>query len=188
MLKLKHDNQKSVIRRKKLLQKEKILNFRRRLHIITATQQDETFTKEICSRQILIKVKKLADVVHDESLSNRLIKFKMCVTTERDTESDTESKSNHMLIDIAMNEKRLQIMMNSNASENFIVTRYANYQELFIQRKNVVYRLLKSTDTTLNDERIKNEITIQLKICDITMQTTFDIVDLISYDVTLKVS
>ena len=46
-----------------------------------------------------------------------------------------------MLIDIAINGKRLRIMMNSNVLENFIATRYANYHELFIQRKNVVYRL-----------------------------------------------
>ena len=72
----------------------------------------------------------------------------MCVTTKR----DTKRESNHMLIDIAINEKRLQIMINSSASKNFITTRYANYHELFIQRKNVEYRLSKADDTTLNDE------------------------------------
>ena len=142
------------------------------------------FIEKICSRQTLIKVKKLANVAHDKSLNNKLKKLKMCVTTER----DTKNESNYMLIDIAINEKRLRIMMNLNVSKNFLATRYANYHELFIQRKNVVYRLLKAKDIALNDERIKNEITIQLKICDVTKQTTFDIVDLISYDVILKIS
>ena len=128
--------------------KKKILNFKRKLHIITITQQNETFTEKICSMRILIKIKKLADVVHDKSLNNKLIKFKMYVMTKR----DTKSESNHMLMSIAINEKRLRIMMNSNVSKNFIVTRYANYHELFIQRKNVVYRLSEANDTALNDE------------------------------------
>ena len=93
-----------------------------------------------------------------------------------------------MLIDIAINEKRLRIIMNSNVLKKLIATRYTSYHELFIQRKNVVYRLSKANDTTLNDKRIKNEVIIQLKICDITKQTIFDIVDLINYDVILKIS
>ena len=144
---MKHDNQKNVIRRKKLFQK-KILNFKRKLHIITITQQNEMFTKKTCSMRILIKVKKLPNVVHDESLNNRLIKFKMSVTTKR----DTESESNYMLIDIAINKKRLRIMMSSSVSKIFILTRYANYHKLFIQQKNVVYRLSKANDTALNDK------------------------------------
>ena len=98
--------------------------------------------------QTLIKIKKLANVFHDKSLNNKLIKFKICVTTKR----DTKSESNYMLIDIAINEKRLRITMNSNTLKNFIATRYTNYYELFIQRKNVVYRLLKTNDTALNNE------------------------------------
>ena len=98
--------------------------------------------------RILIKIKKLANVVYNESLNNRLIKFKMYITIER----DTKSESNYMLIDIAINEKQLRIMINSNASRNFITTRYANYHELFIQRKTVVYRLSTANNTALNDQ------------------------------------
>ena len=98
--------------------------------------------------QTLIKIKKLTNVAHNKSLSNKLITFKMCVTIER----DTENESNYILINIAINEKQLRIMINSNVSKNFITTRYANYHELFIQRKNVVYRLSKTNDTALNDE------------------------------------
>ena len=137
---LKHDNQKSVIKLKKSFQKEKILNFRRKLHIITITQQEKTFTKEICNIRILIKIKKLANVVHDKSLNNRFIKFKVYVTIKR----DIESESNHMLIDIAINEKRLRIIMNSSVSRNFITTRYTNYHELFIHEK--------TDNIALNDE------------------------------------
>ena len=108
----------------------------------------------------------------------------MCVTIKR----NTESESNHMLIDIAINKKRLRIMINSNVSKSFIATRYTNYHELLIQRKNVVYRLLKTDDTKWNNEWVKKKVTIQLKICDITEQIIFDIVDLINYDVILKIS
>ena len=131
---LKYENQRNVIKRKKPFQK-KILNFKRKLYIIIATQQNETFTKKICSMRALIKIKKLTNVVHDESLNNRLINFKMCVTTERDTKSEL----NHILIDIAINKKRLRIMINSSPLKDFIATRYANYHELFIQRKKVIY-------------------------------------------------
>ena len=147
MLRLKHDNQK-VLSDEENHFKKNILNFKRKLHIITITQQDETFTEEICSMQTLIKVKKLANVVYDESLNNKLIRFKMCVTTKR----DTKSESNYMLIDVVINEKRLRIRMNLNVSKNFLATRYANYHKLFIQRKNVVYRLLKANHTALNNE------------------------------------
>ena len=97
---------------------------------------------------ILIEIKKLVNFAYDDFISNNVIKFKMYVIIEH----DTESESNYMLIDIAINEKRLRIMTNWNASESFITTRYAHYYELFIQRKNVIYRLLKANDTTVNDE------------------------------------
>ena len=85
MLELKYDNQTHIIKRKKSFQEKKILNFKRKLHIIDATQQNETINDEICSMQTLIEIKKLANVAHDESLNNSLIKFKICVTIKRNT-------------------------------------------------------------------------------------------------------
>ena len=58
----------------------------------------------------------------------------------------------HMQINIRINEKRSRIMINSNASENFLTTRYANYRNLFIRRKNIVYSLTSVNGSAINDE------------------------------------
>ena len=58
----------------------------------------------------------------------------------------------HIQINININEKSSRIMINSNASENFLATRYANYRNLFIRRKNVVYLLTSVNESAVNDE------------------------------------
>ena len=58
----------------------------------------------------------------------------------------------HMQINISINEKRSRTMINSGASENFLATRYANYRNLFIRRKNVVYSLTSVNESTVNNK------------------------------------
>ena len=69
------------------------------------------------------------------------------------------------------------------------------YSNTICELSRIIYTTKKRCISTVKNERYnikwrmnKNEITIQLKICDTTKQTIFDIVDLINFNVVLKIS
>ena len=97
-------------------------------------------------------------------------------------------KSKHLMIDVQIKEKRLRIMINSSVSENFIVTRYTDYHELFIQRKTVVYSLLTVNGSALNGRKVTKEMQITLKIDRHEERIKLDVINLISYDIILNIS
>ena len=92
----------------------------------------------------------------------------------------------YVIINITLNDKKLQIILNSNASKNFVAERYAHYHNLFIRRKTVVYLLILVNELIINNERITNETTIMLKIDEHRKKITLNIVDIIIHDVILN--
>ena len=100
----------------------------------------------------------------------------------------TKTLSNkHMIINITLNDRRLQIMLNSNASKNFVAERYTHYHDLFVRRKTVVYLLMSINQSIIDDRRVTDETTIMLKIDEHREKITLDIVDLINHNVILGI-
>ena len=92
------------------------------------------------------------------------------------------------MINVQIEERRLRIMINSSASENFIATRYTDYHELSIQRKTVVYPLLTVNGSTLNGGKVTEEVQITLKIDRHEKRIRLDVINLINYDIILDIS
>ncbi len=99
-----------------------------------------------------------------------------------------KQRTKHMHIDIEINKKWLRAMIDSSATENFMTTRYARYHELFMQRKTVSYLLTTMNKSTLNEDKIDEEVRIQLLINELREEIIFDIIKLINYDVILRLS
>ena len=94
----------------------------------------------------------------------------------------------HIMINIILNGKKLQIMLNSNVSKNFVAEKYVHYHDLFIRRKTVVYLLMSMNESTIDSKRVADEIIIMLKIDEYRKKITLNIVDIISHDVILSIS
>ena len=92
------------------------------------------------------------------------------------------------MINIQIKKKRLRIMIDSNASKNFIVTRYADYHELFIQRKTIVYSLLTVNDSALNGGKVTEEVQITLKIDRHEKRIKLNVINFINYNIILSIS
>ena len=101
----------------------------------------------------------------------------------------TKTLSNeHVMIDVTLNNKKLQTMLNSSVSENFVAKKYAHYHNLSIRRKTVVYSLMSMNGSAIEGGRVTDEITIMLKIEEHRKKITLDIVDIINHDVILDIS
>ena len=175
------DNE-AIFERRSIHHEERILNVKRKLHIIEVTRSGEKINWEVYGLQTSENVKKLVKIERKRSTNDSHKKrFKKKEKIIAMTKKHNEFK--HMQINININEKRSRIMINSNASENFLATRYVNYRNLFIRRKNVVYSLTSMNESTVNDEWVRNEITIRLSIQKYHENVTFDVIKLINYDI-----
>ena len=92
-----------------------------------------------------------------------------------------------MMIDITLNDKRLRVILNSNASKNFVAEKYAHYHDLSVRRKTIVYSLMSVNESIIGGERITDETTIMLKIDEHREKITLNIVDMINHDVILNI-
>ena len=101
----------------------------------------------------------------------------------------TKTLSNkHVMINIILNDRKLRIMLNLNASENFVAEKYTHYHNLFVRRKTIVYLLMSINESTINNKRVADDSTYMLKIDEHREKITLDIVDMINHDVILGVS
>ena len=115
-------------------------------------------------------------------------KFKTKKSSEK-TITITKTLSNeHMIISINLNDRRLRIILNSSALENFVAEKYTHYHDLFVRRKTIVYLLMSVNELAIVGERVINETTIMLKIDEHRKKITLNIVDMINHDVILNIS
>ena len=165
----------------------RLLDARWGLHTTEATRSGEKTSWGVYGLQISENVKKLEEAERKESTNDshkkRFRKKRRTITMTK-----KHNEFEHMQINISINEKRSQTMINSNASKNFLATKYAKYRNLSIRRKNVVYSLTSMNELTVNDEWVKNEITIHLSIQKYHENVTFNVIELINYDIIFDIS
>ena len=99
----------------------------------------------------------------------------------------SEERSEHLMVNVQIEGRQLRAMVDSGASGNFIATRYADYHELPIQRKTVVYPLLTVDGSALNGGKVTDEVQVTLRIDRHEERIRLDVIDLASYDIILGI-
>ena len=93
-----------------------------------------------------------------------------------------------MNIDIEINKERTRVMINSSVTKNFMTTQYAKYRKLLMRKKTVSYSLTTIDKSALNEEKIDEEVEVQLLIDELRKKITFDIMKMINHSVILEFS
>ena len=90
---------------------------------------------------------------------------------------------------IRINDHKITIIINSNASTNFISTNFVNRKKLFTRSKNDNYSLITINDKTLlNNNKMMNLKTRSLSIViqQYHEKNIFDIIEMITHNIVLK--
>lgn len=90
-------------------------------------------------------------------------------------------------INITLNNKKLQIILNSNVLKKFVMKKYIHYYNLSVRRKTIIFLLILMNESVINNEKITNKTTIMLKIDKHREKTTLNIMNLINHDVILNI-